>query len=146
MVQSKRFKPVQRVAESRERKAARSFGQSQRLMHDQEARLEELRRYHEEYLQRFRESSQMGMSASQLQEYRAFLEKLEKAIEAQKKIVLASRQNRTSQMENWQQKHMRSQVLDKVVSRYAQEDRKIQESREQHELDDRNQHGRGQKD
>lgn len=84
MVQSKRFKPVQRVAESRERKAARSFGQSQRLMHDQEARLEELRRYHEEYLQRFRESSQMGMSASQLQEYRAFLEKLEKAIEAQK--------------------------------------------------------------
>ena len=48
----------------------------------------------------------MGMSVAQLHEYRAFLAKLEKAIEAQEKIVLASQKNRISQMENWQQKHM----------------------------------------
>jgi len=137
MVPSKRFKPVQRVAESQEQKAAKSFGQSQRHMHDQEARLDELRRYHQEYLQRFQQTSQMGMSVAQLHEYRAFLAKLEIAIEAQKKIVLASQQNRTSQKENWQQKHMRSQVLEKVVDRYASEDRKAMESQEQKEMDDR---------
>ena len=146
MVPSKRFKPVQRVAESREQKAARSFGQSQRLMHDQEARLEELRQYHKEYLQRFKETSQMGMSVAQLHEYRAFLAKLEKAIEAQEKIVLASQKNRIIQMENCQQKHMRSQVLDKVATRYASEDRKAMESREQKEMDDRNQRGLDGKD
>jgi len=139
MVPSKRFKPVQRVAESQEQKAAKSFGQSQRHMHDQEARLDELRRYHQEYLQRFQQTSQMGMSVAQLHEYRAFLAKLEIAIEAQKKIVLASQQNRTSQKENWQQKHMRSQVLEKVVDRYASEDRKAMESQEQKEMDDRSQ-------
>lgn len=145
MVPSKRFKPVQRVAESREQKAAKAFGQSQRTMQDQEARLEVLRRYHEEYLQRFQETSQMGMSVAQLHEYRAFLAKLEAAIEAQEKIVLASQQNRTSQKENWQQKHMRSQVLDKVVARYASEERKSMESREQKEMDERSQRGRGDK-
>lgn len=146
MVPSKRFKPVQRMAESQEQKAARSFGQSQRLMHDQEARLEELRRYHQEYLQRFQETSQMGMSVAQLNEYRAFLAKLEMAIDAQKKIVLASQKNRTSQMENWQQKYMRSQVLDKVVTRHANEDLKSMASQEQKEMDERSQRGRGHKD
>lgn len=88
----------------------------------------------------------MGMSVAQLHEYRAFLAKLEKAIEAQEKIVLASQKNRISQMENWQQKHMRSQVLDKVATRYASEDRKAMESREQKEMDDRNQRGPDGKD
>ena len=143
MVPSKRFKPVQRVAESQEHKAAKAFGQSQRLMQDQEVRLEELKQYHKEYMQRFQETSKMGMSAVQLHEYRAFLAKLETAIKAQEQIVLASQQNRTNHMENWQQKHMRSQVLDKVVARYASEDRKSSEAREQKETDEHSQRGRG---
>lgn len=145
MVPSKRFKPVQRVAESQEQKAAKAFGQSQRTMQDQEARLEVLKRYHEEYLQRFQETSKMGMSVAQLHEYRAFLAKLEAAIKAQEKIVLASQQNRTSQKAQWQQKHMRSQVLDKVAAHYANEERKSMESREQKEMDERSQRGPAQK-
>ena len=142
MVPSKRFKPVQRVAESQEQKAARAFGQSQRQMEDQEARLEELRQYHREYMQRFEKSSKLGMTAVQLNEYRAFLAKLEAAIKAQEEIVLASQQNRSSHKEKWQQKHMRSQVLDKVVARYTSEDRKKHEAREQKESDERSQRGR----
>ncbi len=53
MVSSKRFKPVQRVAESREQKAAREFGDSQRSMHAEEQKLEVLRVYHQEYLEQF---------------------------------------------------------------------------------------------
>jgi len=146
MVPSKRFKPVQRVAESREQKAAKAFGQSQKLMQDQQTRLEELRQYHKEYIQRFQKTSQMGMSVAQLHEYRAFLAKLETAIEAQEKIVLASQQNRTSRKENWQQKHIRSQVLDKVVARYTSQERKSSESLEQKEMDERSQRGRRPKD
>lgn len=136
---SKRFKPVQRVAESQEQKAAKAFGQSQRQMQDQEARLQELKQYHQEYLQRFEETSRIGMSAVQLQEYRAFLAKLEAAIREQERIVRASQQNRTNQMANWQQKHMRTQVLDKVVARYTSVESKTNDAREQKEIDERSQ-------
>lgn len=136
---SKRFKPVQRVAESQEQKAAKAFGQSQRQMQDQEARLEELKQYHREYLQRFEETSRLGMSAVQLHEYRAFLAKLETAIKEQERIVRASQQNRSNHMANWQQKHMRTQVLDKVVARYTDAESKTNETREQKESDERSQ-------
>jgi len=146
MVPSKRFKPVQRVAESQEQKAAKAFGQSQRLVQDQETRLEELRQYHKEYMQRFQQTSQMGISVAQLHEYRAFLAKLETAIKEQEKIVLASQQNNVSHKEKWQQKHMRSQVLEKVVSRYKSEERKLMDSMEQKEMDERSQRNRSPKD
>ena len=108
-------------------------------MQDQEARLEELKRYHAEYLQRFQQSAQTGISVAQLHEYRAFLAKLELAIEEQEKVVWASQQHHSNHKEQWQQKHIRSQVLDKVVARYQQKSVKAVEFREQQELDDRSQ-------
>ena len=107
MSPSKRFKPVQRVAQSRERKAAQALGRAQQEVSAQEARLEELKRYHREYLDRFQRSTESGISVPQLQEYRAFLAKLEKAIHEQERIVAASLQTRTTQQSQWQQKHMR---------------------------------------
>ena len=139
MSPSKRFKPVLRVAESHERKAAHQFGDSQRYMQEQEAKLEELRQYHREYLERFDTASRNGISAGQLREYQAFLAKLELAIKEQEAIVQASEQNRSVKKEAWQQKHIRSKVLDKVMQRYQEEERRAEEKREQKELDEKNQ-------
>jgi len=97
-------------------------------------------------MQRFQQTAQMGISVAQLHEYRAFLAKLETAIKEQEKIVLASQQNNVSHKEKWQQKHMRSQVLEKVVSRYKSEERKLMDSMEQKEMDERSQRNRSPKD
>ena len=83
----------------------------------------------------------MGISVSQLHEYRAFLAKLERAIQEQEQIVSASQRSRSSQQAQWQQKHLRSQVLEKVVARYEDECRRTMESRDQKESDDRAQRG-----
>lgn len=139
MVPSKRLQPVQRVAESREKDAARELGDSQRRMRDQEAKLEDLRRYHQEYLERFQTSARQGMTASQMQEYRAFLEKLDQAIREQEKVVLASKSECVSRKEHWQQKHVRSKALGKVMDRFKTAERKMVDKREQNEMDDRNQ-------
>ncbi|HEC16219.1 MAG TPA: flagellar export protein FliJ [Sedimenticola sp.] len=139
MAPSKRFKPVLRVAESRERTAARQLGDSQRNMREQEARLEELRRYHQEYLERFDVAARSGMSAAQLREYQAFIAKLELAIREQEAIVQASDTDCCAKQAEWQQKRVRSQVLDKVVQRCESEERRTRESREQKETDERNQ-------
>lgn len=141
MPPSKRFKPVKRVADSREHKAARELGHSQRMARDQEARLEELKRYHKEYLDRFQTVARAGMTAVQLHEYRAFLRKLEAAIGEQEKIVQDSQQDCTSRKAFWQEKHKRSQTLGKVMEKFRRTEHQASESREQKELDDRNQRG-----
>ncbi len=139
---SKRLKPVQRVAASRERTAAMELGDSRRRMREHEERLEELRGYHREYLERFHTSAKSGMSATQLQEYRAFLTKLERAIHEQESVVERSRSECSVRQENWQQKHVRTQALGKVVERYEREEQKQQDVREQKESDERNQRGK----
>jgi len=139
MVPSKRFEPVQRIAKSREDNAARELGHSQRRMQEQENKLEELKSYHQEYLDRFAEASRNGMSASQLQEYRAFMCKLETAIDAQKKVVHASHIECSSCKDEWKQKRVRTQALGKVMDRFETTEKKAAESREQKESDEHGQ-------
>ena len=141
MSPSDRFKPVQRIAKSREQKAARKLGSSQRNARDQQARLDELRSYHEEYLTRFHGAAQAGISASQLQEYRAFLSKLEAAIKAQEQVVAASQVECSDHKQQWQQKRVRTEALGKVMERFQRDEQRIRDSREQKEQDDRNQRG-----
>lgn len=139
MVQSKRLKPVHRVAESREQTAARELGASRRHLNEQEERLNELRRYHTEYLERFHTAAKVGMSALQLQEYRAFLAKLERAIREQETVIANSRDVQEFKKDNWQQKHVRTQVLGNVIDRYKQAETKAEDKREQKESDDHSQ-------
>ena len=136
---SKRFHPVRRVAQSREQNAARELGNSQRRMQEQEARLEALKRYHDEYLERFRDAARLGISSAQLQEYQAFLSKLSRAIQEQEKIVQSSHRECCDKKELWQQKRVRSQALSKVVERFETAERRAEDSREQKEQDERNQ-------
>jgi flagellar FliJ protein len=142
MVQSKRFHPVRRVAQSREKTAARELGDSQRRMQQQEARLEELRRYHDEYLERFQSAARLGISATQLQEYQAFLHKLSQAIKEQERIVLSSHEECSSKKEAWKQKRVRSEALGKVVERFQTAERRADDTKEQKEQDDRSQRGK----
>jgi len=141
MSPSKRFKPVQRVAQSREQKAARALGKSQREVREQESRLDELKGYHREYLERFQGASTAGISVAQLQEYRTFLGKLERAIREQEQRLQDSRQVCSGHREAWHDQHQRSQVMGKVMARYQATERQQQNSREQKEQDDRSQRG-----
>ncbi|MCU7843117.1 MAG: flagellar export protein FliJ [Candidatus Thiodiazotropha sp. (ex Monitilora ramsayi)] len=138
MSPSKRLKPVQQVAASKERNAARSMGQAKQHLAQQEAKLHQLKTYHQEYLGRFQKAASQGISATQLQEYRAFLAKLDSAIREQEKVVAESTVRHTNQKDNWKQKRTRTQALGKVVERYRKEERKAADLSEQKENDEHN--------
>ena len=140
MSPSKRLKPVQRIAHSREQKAARHMGQSQRTLQEEEAKLNQLKAYHQEYLERFEAATKKGISANQLQEYRAFLHKLDQAVRQQQGVVTASQLDHSSKKNDWRETHTRSQVLNTVVDRYEKQEQRKAERNEQKESDDRNQH------
>ncbi|MEN8165865.1 MAG: flagellar export protein FliJ [Pseudomonadota bacterium] len=139
MSPSKRLTPVRRFAQSREHKAARHMGQSHKTLQEEEAKLNQLKQYHQEYLRRFDAAARKGIGAPQLQEYRAFLEKLDQAIRQQRDVVSASMADHSNNKDNWRQKHTRTQAIDKVVDRYRRQERANEGRHEQKESDDRSQ-------
>lgn len=140
MVPSDRLKPVRRVAQSRERDAAKLLGDAQRILQDQESRLEQLRLFQREYRERFETASRTGMSITQLQEYQAFMLKLQRGIEQQEGIVETSRQDRSLKKQHWQKKFTRTQAIGKVIDRFRQEEHKDRERKEQKENDEHARH------
>lgn len=142
MADSERLKPLQHVAAVRERDAARSFGESTRRLQEEEGRLEELRRYHGEYLDRFRALQQQGMTVAQLLEYQAFLAKLQAAVGHQEEIVRLRQTEAARRQADWSDRHTRTRVMDRAVENLAEAELKAGEQRDQKSLDDRNQRRR----
>ena len=136
MNSSERFKPVLKVAENREASAARKFGLSQKQQHEEESKLDSLRQYHAEYLARFQQSASAGISAGQLREYQAFLSNLEVAITEQEEIVRQSKLTSSQHKQEWTEKHIRTQSMDKAMGRMVADEQKQQEALEQKMTDE----------
>lgn len=135
---SKRFKPVQQIADNKERKAAASLGES---LKDKEAaaqKLQELRGYHAEYLKSFHLASQQGMGSAQLQEYRTFLGKLELAIQEQQQVVNSAQQVCSSRRDLWRGQYTKTRALNNAVTRMQDDETRLQERQEQAATDDQN--------
>ncbi|QGJ67204.1 flagellar export protein FliJ [Xanthomonas oryzae pv. oryzae] len=131
MMQSKRIDPLLRRAQEQEDKVARDLAERQRTLQTHQSRLEELRRYVEEYAN----SKMAGTSAVALTNRRAFLDRLDSAVlqaqtvqsniakvEAERtRLLLASREK---------------QVLEQLAASYRAQENKVIERRDQREMDD----------
>ncbi|MCU0971556.1 MAG: flagellar export protein FliJ [Gammaproteobacteria bacterium] len=142
MTKSDRFRPLQHVASSRERDAARALGESERRRLEEVQRLEALRQYHAEYLERFRSAQQRGMTVGRLLEYQAFLAKLDKAVDHQLDVVRRCEAEAGRRQDAWREKYTRSRVMDKVIDNLQETERQEGERRDQADLDERNQRRR----
>ncbi len=137
---SSRLKPIHGFAERKEQDAARLFGHAQKQVQQEEGKLEQLRQYHLEYLARFQDAARSGMGAARMIEFRAFITKLEKAIQQQEEaLALAKEQNQQAKSE-WQRKQSRSKAIGKAVEHHEQREQRDQDQREQKEQDERSQH------
>jgi len=136
MAPSDRFKPIQRIASHQERKAAAALGESLKQREAAQQRLDELRQYLSEYLERFGKAAESGISSAQILEYQVFISKLEAAIAQQEEIVARSEQDCDSSKADWRGRYTRSKAMDNAVDRMLVEERKTAERREQAETDD----------
>ena len=87
MTRSKRMRPVQQLAQSREQKAVQKLGQSQQHLQAQQAKLEELRAYRDQYARDFEAWGGAGLGAIRMQDYRVFLSRLGEAIRQQETAI-----------------------------------------------------------
>jgi flagellar FliJ protein len=128
------MKPVVRIAETHEQDAARKLGKSRENLDFQIKRLEELEMYRREYNNRLMDTKRLD--AVKLQEFQAFISKLDEAIRQQKQIVEEAGKHCDVSRGEWIDKRTRTQALNKVVERYQTAEAKEVQRREQKELDE----------
>lgn len=132
MMQSRRFDPLLRRAQEKEDAVARELAERQRAHALQESRLAELRRYADEYA-----SSQMAAtSPAQLANRRAFLDRLESAVQQQSLNVDNSRETVEAERARLLLASRDKQVLEQLAASYRAQERKVDERRSQREMDD----------
>ena len=137
MTKSKRMQPVAKVAEQRERKAAIEMAEFRRFLEAQQARLDELNNYRNDYARHFEEAGRGGMDAARMADYRRILARLNDAIAYQEQR-LASLHNEYEQVrQRWTDSRTRAAALDKVMERYREEEQIEGDRREQGESDER---------
>jgi flagellar FliJ protein len=139
---SQRFRPIQKLVSQKERKAAAALGESLKRREAARQRLDELRAYLADYLERFSGAARDGLSSGQILEYQVFIGKLETAIAQQEEIVAQSQRACDSSKAQWRGRYTRSKAMENAVGRMHEEERKDQDRMEQSEADERAQRKR----
>lgn len=134
---SRRLEPVARIAENRERDAARRFGESWRVVVEQQSRLDELVRYRDEYCNDISGVTGTAMGAARLQEYRSFIGRLNAAIEQQANLIRTLQAQSDARRDHWMARRGHMRAVDKVLDRCRSDERRQAEKREQQVTDER---------
>lgn len=136
MKKSQRLKIIVDLNATDEKKALEALGKAQRKKQQLQAKLEELQQYQQDYKIKFQAISETGVNINQLLEFRAFISKLELAIEGQKKAVLELEEEVSFVRKTWERKHQKTKSLQKVCDTALEEEVKMEDKREQKEQDD----------
>jgi flagellar FliJ protein len=134
---SERWQSLRKIADQYEQHAARTLGQSQGNLNQQQQRLEELLRFRQEYNQQFQQSGAQGMDGATLQSFQRFLLQLDQAIAQQRQTVAAAERDCDHKRDNWQDKHKTTRIYDKTIERFVTQEQRTASRKEQRESDDR---------
>ena len=137
MKRSQRLQTIIDLHTRQENDALKVLGSCQQRLDVEQKQLENLQSYQQEYLSKLVERQQMGMNVSQLLEFRAFADKLDKAIEGQRKAVTEKEREVQRAQVKWEECHQRTKSLQKLGDLAIAEELKIENKREQSEQDAR---------
>ncbi|WLH88852.1 flagellar export protein FliJ [Pseudomonas sp. FP453] len=133
---SSRLAPVVDMAEKAEKTAVQRLGYFQGQVRLAESKLGDLERFRGEYQQQWIERGTQGVSGQWLMGYQGFLNQLETAVDQQRQSLLWHQNNFEKARDSWQQAYARVEGLRKLVQRYIDEARALEDKREQKLLDE----------
>ena len=128
---SQRFKPIHNIALQREDLAAQTLGKIQQELTLHHKKLAELISYYNDYVKRFSDNAEKGMSVIQVQSYQNFISKLELAITEQKQKIIRVTDACNASKVDWTSERKKAQVLEKVMQRYQKQEQQAQSKQEQ---------------
>jgi len=132
MKQSKRIDPLLKRAQDHEDEVARDLADRQRSLDTHLSRLDELRRYADEYA-----NAQMAAtSPAQLMNRRAFLDRLDSAVAQQRQTVDSNRERVEAERARLLLASRDKKVLEQLAASYRAQENVVAERRDQREMDD----------
>ncbi len=132
MSPSRRLDPLLRRAQDREDEVAKELAERQKALDVHQSRLAELRQYADEYA-----SAQLATtSAAQLMNRRAFLDRLDNAVQAQSKTVDSNRERVDAERARLLLASRDKQVLEQLAASYRAQEQQAENRRDQREMDD----------
>lgn len=132
MSPSRRLNPLLRHAQDRQDEVAKALAERQKTLDMHQSRLSELRQYADEYA-----NAQMAAtSASQLMNRRAFLDRLDSAVQTQSKTVDNNREHVDAERARLLLASRDKQVLEQLAASYRAQEKQVAERRDQREMDD----------
>jgi flagellar protein FliJ len=132
MMQSRRIDPLLRRAQEHEDEVARDLAERQRVLETHVARLDELRRYAEEYAG----GQVAATSAAALTNRRAFLDRLDSAVQQQMQTVDQNRSKVEAERARLLLASREKQVLEQLAASYRAQEKQVVDRREQRDMDD----------
>ncbi|MGY6277585.1 flagellar export protein FliJ [Methylomonas sp. MgM2] len=135
MKRSQRLQSIIDIHAQQEQEALQQLGRSQQQLQAQQTQLEQLHSYQREYLSKLVERQRLGMNVSQLLEFRAFADKLDKAIQGQRQAVAKQEREVQRTRLKWEECHQRTKSLQKLGDLALADELKIENRREQSEQD-----------
>lgn len=136
MNQSKRIDPLLKRAQEHEDAVARDLAERQRVLDTHLSRLDELRRYAEEYASQQMANAQMAAtSPAQLLNRRAFLDRLDSAVE-QQQTVNGNREKVEAERARLILASRDKAVLEQLAASYRAQEKVVTDRRDQREMDD----------
>jgi flagellar FliJ protein len=130
------MKPVQDLFDDSQRRLALGLAVIERKVSDAETKLQELERYRGDYENQFRQRAGLGIGATDLRDYQAFLARLVEAIRQQQAVVKRAQSERDAERHRWQDAAKRAKALGHVVEKWQTEERRAADRREQRESDE----------
>ena len=135
---SVRLKPIEKLAEDKEKLAVTDMLLAREEQHSQQKKLNELVQYRAEYIEQFQSRGKQGMQANQVQQYQQFIHQLDLAIKQQKITLKRTEQVLDERQNQWLNKNSHKRAMNKVVSRYQKEESQALDNTEQRDNDERN--------
>ncbi|MBV7492784.1 flagellar export protein FliJ [Pseudomonas sp. NPDC086112] len=131
-----RLAPVVEMAEKAEKTAVLRLGHFQGQVRLAESKLADLENFRLEYQEQWIVRGSSGVSGQWLLGYQGFLAQLGTAIDQQRQSLNWHQNNLNKSREAWQQAFARVEGLRKLVQRYRDEARQLEDKREQKLLDE----------
>ena len=137
MKKSQRIKSIVDIKATQEKKALEVLGIVQKKNLTLRTQIEGLRNYRKDYQDRFDQLGVKGVNIAQLLEYRSFIDKLDQAIMGQEQLLRSFDAELMESRKAWEEKHRKTESLQKVCNSALEAEMKQDAKREQLEQDER---------
>jgi flagellar protein FliJ len=135
MTRSDRMKPIKSIADSRERDAGAVVTAAQENLQQCEQQLAQLLRYRDDYAKGNGESVG-ALDGMRLQNFRAFVQRLNDAIHQQEQAVQRAREDYERKRDAWRERRVEAKTLDRAIEKLRDHERKVDDRREQFKMDE----------